>query len=73
MARDLAEQEAVRPVLDKRSRSDVNGDERQLSRGEVAAIREWEDKQERLNVLAMRIEENAFILRDMLGDPEPSR
>lgn len=73
VARDRDEQEKVRPVLDKRDRSDVNGDERLLSRGEIAALREWEEKRERLNVLAMRVEENVFILRDLLGDPEPER
>ncbi|KAG8901824.1 RNA polymerase III subunit C82 [Tulasnella sp. 403] len=73
VTRDRDEQENVRPVLDKRDRSDVNGDERLLGRGEITMLREWEDKQERLNVLAMRVEENLFILRDMMGDPEPNR
>ncbi|KAG8936233.1 RNA polymerase III subunit C82 [Tulasnella sp. 418] len=73
VARDREEQEKVRPVLDKRDRSDVAGDERLLGRAEIAALREWEEKQMRLNVLAQRVEEAVFILRDMLGDPGTER
>ena len=53
--------------MDKRDRSDVNGDERLLGRAEIDALREWENKQERLNVLLLRVEENVFIMRDMEG------
>lgn len=50
----------------------MNGDERLLGRGEIAALREWEDKQERLNVLLLRVEENIFIMRDMEGGEKPA-
>ena len=68
IARERDEENKVRPVLDKRDRSDVAGDERLLGRGEIAALREWEEKQERLMVLATRVDEAVFILRDMIGD-----
>ncbi|KAG9036468.1 RNA polymerase III subunit C82 [Tulasnella sp. JGI-2019a] len=61
------EQTQVRAILDKRDRSDVNGDERLLVRGEREALRTWEDKRDRLGILAMRVEELVFVLRDMIG------
>ncbi|KAG8863734.1 RNA polymerase III subunit C82 [Tulasnella sp. 330] len=61
------EQTQVRAILDKRDRSDVNGDERLLGRGEREALRAWEDKRDRLGILAMRVEEMIFVLRDMIG------
>ncbi|KAG8958894.1 RNA polymerase III subunit C82 [Tulasnella sp. 408] len=73
VARTAEEESQVRPSLDKRDRTDLNGQEHLLNRHDLAVLNEWEDKQERLHVLAMRVEENVFILRDMLGDPEPER
>ena len=55
----------VRAVLEKRERIDVSQDETLLSRLERDLLREWEDKQERLTVLEMRVEESVFILRDL--------
>lgn len=73
VARTAEEESQVRPSLDKRDRTDLNGQEHLLNRHDLAVLNEWEEKQERLHVLAMRVEENVFILRDMLGDPEPER
>jgi len=67
IARNQDEQEKVRAILDKKDRSDVNGDERLLGRMEREALGEWEDKRERLGILAMRVEEMVFVLRDMIG------
>ncbi|KAG8947303.1 RNA polymerase III subunit C82 [Tulasnella sp. 424] len=73
VARTAEEESQVRPSLDKRDRTDLSGQEHLLNRHDLAVLNEWGEKQERLHVLAMRVEENVFILRDMLGDPEPER
>ncbi|KAG8991695.1 RNA polymerase III subunit C82, partial [Tulasnella sp. 427] len=73
VARTVEEESQVRPSLDKRDRTDLNGQEHLLNRHDLAVLNVWEEKQERLHILAMRVEENVFILRDMLGDPEPER
>ncbi|KAJ7093171.1 RNA polymerase III subunit RPC82-domain-containing protein [Mycena epipterygia] len=60
------EEPMLRAVLEKRERSDVSQDEAGLmSRLELDMIKEWEDKQEKLTVLEMRVEESVFILRDL--------
>jgi DNA-directed RNA polymerase III subunit RPC3 len=66
--RRQAEQEEpmLKAVLEKRERSDVSQDEAGLmSRLELEMIKEWEEKQEKLAVLEMRVEESVFILRDL--------
>lgn len=73
VARTAEEESQVRPSLEKRDRTDLHGQEHLLNRHDLAVLNEWEEKQEKLHVLAMRVEENVFILRDMLGDPEPER
>ncbi|KAF8636536.1 hypothetical protein AX17_003348 [Amanita inopinata Kibby_2008] len=55
----------VKAVLEKRERIDVSQDESLLSRLERNLLKEWEEKQERLAVLEMRVDEGVFILRDM--------
>lgn len=55
----------IKAVLEKRERIDVSQDETLLSRLERELLRGWEEKQERLCVLEMRVEESAFILRDL--------
>ncbi|KAJ7702378.1 RNA polymerase III subunit RPC82-domain-containing protein [Mycena rosella] len=67
-ARRQAEREEpmLKAVLEKRERSDVSQDEAGLmSRLELDMIKEWEEKQEKLTVLEMRVEESVFILRDL--------
>ncbi|KAJ7168137.1 RNA polymerase III subunit RPC82-domain-containing protein [Mycena crocata] len=60
------EEPMLKAVLEKRERSDVSQDEAGLmSRLELDMIKEWEDKQEKLTVLEMRVEESVFILRDL--------
>ncbi|GJJ11988.1 hypothetical protein Clacol_006226 [Clathrus columnatus] len=63
----IAEEEEpiVKSVLEKRARSDVMNDESLLTRMEREVLREFEDKLERLNGLERRVEEVAFILRDL--------
>lgn len=55
----------VKAVLEKRERSDVSQDESLLTRMERDVLKEWENKQEKLTVLEMRVEEAVFILRDL--------
>jgi DNA-directed RNA polymerase III subunit RPC3 len=59
-----AEQEEpnVKAVLTKRERMDVVS---LLTRMEWEVLAEWERKREMLDVLEMRVEEEAFILRDL--------
>lgn len=61
-----AEEPTLKAVLEKRQRSDVSQDEeRLLTRNEREVLAEWEKKQEKLTVLASRVEESVFILRDL--------
>ena len=61
-----AEEPTLKAVLDKRQRSDVSQDEeRLLTRNEREMLTEWEKKREKLTVLAMRVDESVFILRDL--------
>lgn len=60
-----AEDATIKSVLDKRSRSDVMSDESLLTRTERDILQEYEGKRERLGLLARRVEEVAFILRDL--------
>ncbi|KAF8350880.1 RNA polymerase III subunit RPC82-domain-containing protein [Amanita rubescens] len=55
----------IKAVLEKRERIDVSQDETLLSRLERELLKGWEERQERLSVLEMRVEECAFILRDL--------
>ena len=55
----------IKSVLEKRERIDVSQDETLLSRLERELLKGWEEGQERLSVLEMRVEECAFILRDL--------
>ena len=55
----------IKAVLEKRERVDVSKDETLLTRLEKDLLREWEEKQERLAVLEMRVEESIFIVRDL--------
>ncbi|KAF9036938.1 hypothetical protein BDZ89DRAFT_1061628 [Hymenopellis radicata] len=55
----------VRAVLQKRERTDVKMDESLLSSLDRDIIEGWEQKEERLTVLEMRVEESVFVLRDM--------
>ena len=65
--RRQGEQEApeIKAVLEKRERVDVSKDEALLTRLEKDLLREWEEKQERLAVLEMRVGESVFIVRDL--------
>ncbi len=66
-SRRQTEREAplVRAVLQKRERTDVKMDENLLSSLDRDIIDAWEQKEERLTVLEMRVEESVFVLRDM--------
>jgi DNA-directed RNA polymerase III subunit RPC3 len=55
----------IKAVLEKRERVDVSKDETLLTRLEKDLFREWEERQERLAVLEMRVEESIFIVRDL--------
>ena len=55
---------AVKPVLEKTKRSDVQQDISLLSRIEKDILREWQEKKEKLTVLEMRVEESVFLIRD---------
>ncbi|PFH49102.1 hypothetical protein AMATHDRAFT_148437 [Amanita thiersii Skay4041] len=55
----------IKAVLEKRERIDVIQDESLLSRLERELLKDWQEKQERLVVLEMRVEESVFVLRDM--------
>ncbi|KAF8522102.1 hypothetical protein BU17DRAFT_45192 [Hysterangium stoloniferum] len=67
ISRRLAEEEdpMVKSVLEKRARSDVMNDESLLTRTEREILREFESRREKLSVLERRVEEVAFILRDL--------
>ncbi|KAK2467069.1 hypothetical protein APHAL10511_001327 [Amanita phalloides] len=60
----------IRAVLEKRERIDVSQDETLLSRLERDLLRSWEEKQEKLTVLEMRVDESIFILRDLADSPD---
>lgn len=66
-ARRRAEREniEVAAVLGKRERSDVSQDESLLTRLEREILQNWEDKDKRLSVLEMRVEEMVFLLKDL--------
>ena len=55
----------VKAVMEKRERSDVKLDESLLSSLDRDIIEAWEQKEERLTVLEMRVEESVFVLRDL--------
>jgi len=59
------EEPMLKAVLEKTERSDVMQDEGLLSRLDQEVIKEWEQKQEKLTALEMRVEESVFILRDL--------
>jgi len=67
-----AEEPIVKSVLEKRARSDVMNDENLLTRTEREILREYENKREKLGALERRVEEVAFILRDLanVGESE---
>ncbi|KAF8965272.1 RNA polymerase III subunit RPC82-domain-containing protein [Flammula alnicola] len=67
MARRRAECEysEVAAVLEKRQRSDVSQDENLLTRLEREVLKGWEEKQEKLAVIEMRVEEIVFLLKDL--------
>lgn len=67
LSRKSAEEEdpIVKSVLEKRARSDVMKDENLLSRTEREILQEFESRLEKLNGLERRVEEVAFILRDL--------
>ncbi|KIL69573.1 hypothetical protein M378DRAFT_184003 [Amanita muscaria Koide BX008] len=69
---DEREGPEVKAVLDKRERVDVSQDEALLTRLEKGLLKEWEDKDEKMAVLEMRVEECIFILRDLgvFGDSD---
>ena len=62
------EEPMVKAVLEKRLRSDVSEDESLLSSLEMNIIKEWEQKEEKLTILEMRVEESVFIIRDLNSD-----
>ena len=62
------EDPAVKAVLDKMERSDVQEDESLLTRMEHEVLDEWNKKQNRLTVLERRVEMAVFILRDLAPD-----
>lgn len=55
----------LRAVLEKRERTDVKLDESLLTDLDRDIIAGWEEKEEKLTVLEMRVEESVFLLRDM--------
>lgn len=59
------EEPMVKAVMEKRERSDVKLDETLLSSLDRDIIQAWEEKEERLTVLEMRVEESVFVLRDL--------
>ena len=66
-ARRRAEREVpeVKTVLDKASRTDVQQDQSLLTRMEREALKDWEEKEQKLTVLENRVEELVFLLRDL--------
>ncbi len=59
------EEPMLKAVLEKRERSDVRLDESLLTSLDKDIITEWEQKEEKLTILEMRVEECVFILRDL--------
>ncbi|KAK0445529.1 hypothetical protein EV421DRAFT_1797154 [Armillaria borealis] len=59
------EEPMLKAVLEKRERSDVRLDESLLTSLDKDIIKEWEQKEEKLTILEMRVEECVFILRDL--------
>lgn len=59
------EEPSVKAVLEKRERRDVSRDEGLLTRNERETLREWELRMEKLTVLEARVEQVAFILKDL--------
>ncbi|KDQ13190.1 hypothetical protein BOTBODRAFT_111828 [Botryobasidium botryosum FD-172 SS1] len=68
IARRREEEGKVRVVLDKKERSEAAASanaEATLGRAEREALKEWEERKERLGVLQRRMEECVFVLKDM--------
>ncbi|KIY67670.1 hypothetical protein CYLTODRAFT_422316 [Cylindrobasidium torrendii FP15055 ss-10] len=59
------EEQMVKTVLEKRARKDVQADLSLLSALDRDVLEAWEQKEERLTVLEMRVEESVFLLRDL--------
>ncbi|KAF8644133.1 hypothetical protein AX16_008661 [Volvariella volvacea WC 439] len=55
----------VKAVLEKRERTDVQQDESLLTRLERDILTEWQRRQQKLTVLASRVEEAVFVMRDL--------
>lgn len=68
LQRAKVEKEAVKPVLDKAERTDVQGQEdKYLSGMERQILREWREKEEKLLVQLARQDELVALLRDFVG------
>lgn len=67
MERQAAESShsAFKSVLEKRERTDVAEDQDLLTRPEKELLQEWEERMMRLTVTAGRVDEAAFVLRDL--------
>ncbi len=55
----------IRGLLEKCSREDVANDESLLSHTEKALLQTWQSTRDRLSVLANRLDEALFVLRDL--------
>jgi len=56
---------AFKSVLEKRERTDVAEDQDLLTRPEKELLQDWEDRMMRLTTAAGRVDEAAFVLRDL--------
>lgn len=66
LVRQRTELERVQPLLDKRERTDVQANvDQYMTRDERAVLEDYFNKRERLSVLASRIDESVFVLRDL--------
>ena len=62
------EREVTRDVLNKAARTDVVGREKELlSKGDLAALTHWKDKEERLLGELGRLDDTVLVLRDFQG------
>jgi DNA-directed RNA polymerase III subunit RPC3 len=55
---------SLKVVLDKQERSDVVEDASLLTNLDMDILSGWQQKQEKLSILEMRVEESVFVLRD---------
>lgn len=60
-----AEEPTLKAVLEKTQRSDVSQDASLLTRLDQEILGAWRERQAKLTVLEMRVEESVFVVRDL--------